>query len=245
MAPPLSRRFLLQSAFLTAAAPAVSLAAGSGRAVAATVPTPSAWSVRPFELKDVTLGQGLFAEKRRLMLDHGRGYDVDRLLQVFRANAGLSTKGAVAPGGWEGLDGEANGNLRGHYTGHFLTMLAQAYAGTRDTVYSDRIRYMIGALAEVREALRTGPRMLGVTGRFGTAHENVRGSYQYVDLPNSVLGGASAITLSAWVKPTHHADWARIFDFGDNTTRYLYLAARNASGVPRFAVTTNGPGGEQ
>ncbi|WP_327344718.1 beta-L-arabinofuranosidase domain-containing protein [Streptomyces europaeiscabiei] len=245
MAPPLSRRFLLQSALLAAAVPGVSFAAGGGRAFAATVPTPSTWSVRPFELKDVALGQGLFADKRQLMLDHGRGYDVDRLLQVFRANAGLSTKGAVAPGGWEGLDGEANGNLRGHYTGHFLTMLAQAYAGTRDTAYSDKIRYMIGALTEVRAALRTDPRMLAVTGKFGTAQENVRGSYQYVDLPNSVLGGASAITLSGWVKPTHNVNWTRIFDFGDNTTRYMYLAARNASGFPRFAVTTSGPGGEQ
>ncbi|MDX3632761.1 beta-L-arabinofuranosidase domain-containing protein [Streptomyces europaeiscabiei] len=245
MAPPLSRRFLLQSALLAAAVPGVSFAAGGGRAFAATVPMPSTWSVRPFELKDVALGQGLFADKRQLMLDHGRGYDVDRLLQVFRANAGLSTKGAVAPGGWEGLDGEANGNLRGHYTGHFLTMLAQAYASTKDTAYSDKIRYMVGALTEVRAALRTDPRMLAVTGKFGGAHENVRGSYQYVDLPNSVLGGASAITLSAWVKPTHNANWQRVFDFGDNTTRYMYLVTRNASGVPRFAITTGGAGGEQ
>ncbi|MFM9592543.1 beta-L-arabinofuranosidase domain-containing protein [Streptomyces scabiei] len=245
MAPPLSRRFLLQSVLLTAAAPGVSFAAGSGRAVAAAVPTPSAWSVRPFALKDVTLGQGLFAEKRRLMLDHGRGYDIDRLLQVFRANAGLSTKGAVAPGGWEGLDGEANGNLRGHYTGHFLTMLSQAYASTGDQVYADRIRTMVGALTEARDALRGDPRMLTVTGRWGGAHENVRGSYQYVDLPAAVLGGASAITLSIWVKPTHDANWQRVFDFGDNTTRYMYLAGRNGSGVPRFAITTSGAGGEQ
>ena len=195
MAPPLSRRFLLQSAMLAAAVPGVSLGTGAGRAVAAAVPTPSTWSVRPFELKDVTLGQGLFADKSRLMLDHGRGYDVDRLLQVFRANAGLSTKGAVAPGGWEGLDGEANGNLRGHYTGHFLTMLAQAYASTGQQVYADKIRTMVDALTEVREALRKDPRMLAVTGKWGGAHENVRGSYQYVDLPAAVLGalfGAAA-----------------------------------------------------
>lgn len=245
MAPPLSRRFLLQSAILAAAAPGVSLGTGGGRAVAATVPTPSTWSVRPFELKDVTLGQGLFADKRQLMLDHGRGYDVDRLLQVFRANAGLSTKGAVAPGGWEGLDGEANGNLRGHYTGHFLTMLAQAYASTGEQVYADKIRTMVGALTEVREALRKDPRMLPVAGRWGGAHENVRGSYQYVDLPTAVLGGASAITLSVWVKPSHDANWQRVVDFGDNTTRYMYLASRNGSGVPRFAITDSGAGGEQ
>ncbi len=47
------------------------------------------------------------------------------------------------------------------------------------------------------------------------------------------------------MKPAHDANWARVFDFGDNDTRYLYLAARNANGVPRFAVTSSGPGGEQ
>ncbi|MFC8244873.1 beta-L-arabinofuranosidase domain-containing protein [Streptomyces chartreusis] len=250
MAPPLSRRFLLRAAALAAAAPAISHTA-TGRAAAAVqeaqalTAVPTAWSVQPFALDDVALRPGLFADKRQLLLDHARGYDVNRLLQVFRANAGLATGGAVAPGGWEGLDGEANGNLRGHYTGHFLTMLAQAYAGTGEQVFTDRIDTMIGALTEVRAALRRDPAVLSVAGRFGTAAENVRGSYQYVDLPAAVLGGAPAITLSAWVRPTHDANWARVFDFGDNNTRYLYLAARNANGVPRFAVTTGGPGGEQ
>ncbi|MET9973406.1 LamG-like jellyroll fold domain-containing protein, partial [Streptomyces sp. NPDC006356] len=250
MAPPLSRRSLLQAAALAAATPAIGYPA-TGRASAAVqeaqavTAIPAGWSVQPFALDDVALRPGLFADKRQLMLDHARGYDVNRLLQVFRANAGLSTGGAVAPGGWEGLDGEANGNLRGHYTGHFLTMLSQAYAGTGEQVFVDRIRTMVGALTEVRAALRKDPAVLSVGGRFGTAAENVRGSYQYVDLPAAVLGGASAITLSAWVKPTHAGNWARIFDFGNNNTRYMYLAARNASGVPRFALTTNGPGGEQ
>ncbi|MFJ8531901.1 beta-L-arabinofuranosidase domain-containing protein [Streptomyces sp. NPDC093591] len=259
MAPPLSRRALLQAAALAAATPAASFAA-TGRAAAAVpeaqaaaavqeaqaaAAAPSTWTVQPFALDDVALRPGVFAGKRQLMLDHGRGYDVNRLLQVFRANAGLATGGAVAPGGWEGLDGEANGNLRGHYTGHFLSMLSQAYASTGEQAYADKIGTMVGALTEVREALRRDPRMLAVTGKWGGAHENVRGSYQYVDLPAAVLGGAAAITLSVWVKPTHNANWQRVFDFGNNTTRYMYLAGRNANGVPRFAITTNGPGGEQ
>ncbi|MFI5569620.1 beta-L-arabinofuranosidase domain-containing protein [Streptomyces sp. NPDC051740] len=248
MARPLSRRTLFQAAALTATAVS---AATTGRAVAAPAApaaasgVPAAWTVRPFGLEDVTLGPGVFAGKRRLMLDHARGYDVNRLLQVFRANAGLSTRGAVAPGGWEGLDGEANGNLRGHYTGHFLTMLAQAYRGTGEQVFADRIATVVRALTEVREALRRAPAVLSVEGRFGRAAENARGSYQYVDLPAAVLAGSPALTLSAWVRPAHDAAWARVFDFGDDTTRYLYLAARNANGVPRFAVTTSGPGGEQ
>nr|WP_203731162.1 beta-L-arabinofuranosidase domain-containing protein [Streptomyces sp. SID12501] len=229
---------------LAAAAPAFAYAA-AGRAAAAALPAPSAWTLRPFELKEVSLGTGVFASKRQLMLDHGRGYDVNRLLQVFRANAGLSTGGAVAPGGWEGLDGEANGNLRGHYTGHFLSMLSQAYASTGEQAYADKIGTMVGALTDVRAALRTDPRMLTVTGKWGGAHENVRGSYQYVDLPATVPNSAAAITLSIWVKPTHDANWQRVFDFGNDTTRYMYLASRNASGVPRFAITTSGAGGEQ
>ncbi|MFD3502890.1 beta-L-arabinofuranosidase domain-containing protein [Streptomyces sp. NPDC058678] len=244
MAPPLSRRHLFQAAALAAVTPAISNAA-TGRAVAAVSEEPSVWTVRPFSLEDVKLGQGVFADKRQLMLDHARGYDVNRLLQVFRANAGLATGGAVAPGGWEGLDGEANGNLRGHYTGHFLTMLAQAYAGTGEQVFVDKTLTMVEALTEVREALRHDPVVLNSPGKFGTSAENVRGSYQYVDLPTGVLDGASALTLSAWVKPTHDANWTRILDFGNDTTRYLYLAARNANGVPRFAVTTSGAGGEQ
>ncbi|KOG29022.1 beta-L-arabinofuranosidase domain-containing protein, partial [Streptomyces resistomycificus] len=244
MAPPLSRRHLLQAAAITAATPAISYAAATP-AAAAVSEEPSVWTVRPFALEDVKLGKGVFADKRQLMLDHARGYDVNRLLQVFRANAGLFTGGAVAPGGWEGLDGEANGNLRGHYTGHFLTMLSQAYAGTGEQVFVDKTLTMVEALTEVREALRHDPVVLNSPGRLGTSAENVRGSYQYVDLPGGVLGDASAITLSSWVKPTHDADWTRILDFGNDTTRYLYLATRNASGVPRFAITTSGAGGEQ
>jgi DUF1680 family protein len=193
----------------------------------------------------VTLGTGVFHDKRRLMLDHARGYDVNRLLQVFRANAGLSTLGAVAPGGWEGLDGEANGNLRGHYTGHFLTMLSQAYRGTGERLFAERIAAVVGALTEVREALRHDPAVLSTDGRFGTAAENVRGSHQYVDLPAGVLADSPAITLAAWVRPAHDGDWARVLDFGDDTRRHLYLAARNADGVPRFAITDSGAGGEQ
>ncbi|XVQ82103.1 beta-L-arabinofuranosidase domain-containing protein [Microbispora siamensis] len=127
----LDRRSFLRTAALTGATPLLpGQVAAAVTATGGALPAPAAWALRPFALKDVSLGEGVFAAKRKLMLDYGRGYDVDRLLQVFRANAGLSTRGAVAPGGWEGLDGEANGNLRGHYTGHFLTMLSQACGST-------------------------------------------------------------------------------------------------------------------
>ncbi|MFF7366411.1 hypothetical protein [Streptomyces tricolor] len=61
--------------------------------------------------------------------------------------------------------------------------------------------------------------------------EQVRGSCQYVVLPGGTLGDATAVTLSARVKPEHDANWARVPDSGDGTTRYLHLAVRNAAGV--------------
>ncbi|MGO4757862.1 beta-L-arabinofuranosidase domain-containing protein, partial [Streptomyces sp. 2MCAF27] len=88
------------------------------------MPVPDTWSVRPFPLDGVTLGDGVFRRKRDLMLGYARSYPADRILAVFRANAGLDTRGARPPGGWE----TADGNLRGHYGGHFLTLIAQAYA---------------------------------------------------------------------------------------------------------------------
>ncbi|MGY0490600.1 beta-L-arabinofuranosidase domain-containing protein [Streptomyces sp. WG-D5] len=246
MAPGPTRRSLCGAFALgaTALALAPGRAGAAPRAAAASTPGGGAL---PFALDDVALGKGVFADKRRLMLDFGRGYDEMRLIQVFRANVGRPTPGAVAPGGWEGLDGEAGGNLRGHTTGHFLTMLAQAYASTGDTAYLTKIRTMVGELYDVRAALRADPTVLSVAGRFGGgAVSTIRGSYTYVDLPSDVLDGATnALTLAAWVRPEHADDWARIADFGDDTTRYLYLAARGAGGNPRFAITTGGAGREQ
>jgi DUF1680 family protein len=250
MTPNLNRRGLLRMGALLASAPLIPAlvakpAAASAAASGAGLVAPSTWAVRPRALSDVKLASPLFTGKRDLMLSFARGYDIDRLLQVFRANAGLPTLGAVAPGGWEGLDGEANGNLRGHFTGHFLSMLSQAYGSTGEAGFAEKISYAVGALTDVRAALRTSPAVLSVPGKFGTAVELQRGSNQYINLPPTVLGGAAAITLAGWVKPSSNANWGRVFDFGNNTQRYMYLTNRNGSGVPRFAITTNFAGGEQ
>ena len=135
---------------------------------------PVAWRVAPFALTQVTLGDGLFQQKRDRMLNYARNYgsatDVfagpDRMLRNFRFNAGLDTKGAQPPGSWD----NATGYLRGHYAGHFMSMLAQAYAGTGDEIYKQKLDYMVAGLAECQDALaaaarRPTPR---VAGRFDT-----------------------------------------------------------------------------
>ncbi|MFI8893461.1 glycoside hydrolase family 127 protein [Streptomyces paradoxus] len=119
------------------------------RTGATAVPAPPTWAVRPFPLAQVTLGDGVFRRKRDLMLDYARAYPADRILAVFRANAGLDTRGAQPPGGWETSDG----NLRGHYGGHFLTLIAQAYADTGEAALKTKLDYLVGALGECQRAL--------------------------------------------------------------------------------------------
>ncbi|MFF3333855.1 glycoside hydrolase family 127 protein [Streptomyces sp. NPDC002888] len=154
--PPTRRRLLSLAAGTAAAVPLVHAATPAHAAPASPAATPSAapappptWAVRPFALDQVTLGDGVFRRKRDLMLDYARSYPADRILAVFRANAGLDTRGARPPGGWETSDG----NLRGHFGGHFLTLIAQAYADTREAALKTKLDYLVGALGECQQAL--------------------------------------------------------------------------------------------
>jgi hypothetical protein len=209
----------------------------------------AATAVRPFKLSDVSLGPGVFARKRELILNFARGYDERRYLNVFRANAGLRPLDGVVPlpaGGWEGLDGEANGNLRGHFTGHHMSMLAQAYAGTGEEAFGTKLRNLVASLHECRQALAQEPAIQTVAGRLpGTAIDIARGSYMYGQLPAGAIDGLTGMTFAAWVRPTAAANWARIFDFGNDTKTYAFLAQRDGAGLPRFAITRNFAGGEQ
>ncbi|MGW2330230.1 glycoside hydrolase family 127 protein [Streptomyces sp. NPDC001700] len=150
--PPSRRRALRLAAGAAAAAPLVP-ALPQAHAAAATAPGAASaqaeWSVHPFPLGHVTLGDGVFRRKRDLMLDYARSYPADRILAVFRATAGLDTRGARPPGGWETSDG----NLRGHYGGHFLTLIAQACADTGEPALKAKLDYLVGALGECQRAL--------------------------------------------------------------------------------------------
>jgi DUF1680 family protein len=124
----------------------------------------------PFPLRDVDLLDGVHARTRDQMLHLARVYPVDRVLAVFRANAGLDTRGAQPPGNWEdfghpdeqpwsGPDYPGAGVaptaslLRGHYGGHFLSMLSMAYAVTGDEALKQKAGDLVAGLAEVQDAL--------------------------------------------------------------------------------------------
>jgi O-glycosyl hydrolase len=72
------------------------------------------------------------------------------------------------------------------------------------------------------------------------------GSSQYVSLPAGMVGALTNFTIETWVKLNSISNWARIFDFGNNTTNYMFLSPQNGStGRLRFAITTASSGGEQ
>lgn len=105
--------------------------------------------IRPFSLRQVTLGSSLFQEKRDRMKNFIRQYDERRFLVLFNRNAGRPNPvGVAVPGGWE--DG---GLLSGHWTGHYLTALAQSYVDKGEQVFKDKLDWMLGELGECQNAL--------------------------------------------------------------------------------------------
>lgn len=272
----LSRRRVLQMGALAAAAPAtVPLLPGQAHAEPAGVPpapangfpSPRSWRVRPFDLGQVTLGDSVFREKRDRLLYFAREYGPsvvagvrddhrgpDRMLRSFRINAGLDYKNARPIGSWETPDG----NLRGHYTGHFLTLLAQSWASTGEQIFKDKLDYMVTALGECQDALaaaasRPTPRVPGRSGTAirltGTPNGHITGDADQIAVSAGITRGLTDFTVATWVNLAVRDADARIFDFGrpgdsaaDSTTR-MYLSAHTSTGGPRFAI--NAGAGEQ
>jgi hypothetical protein len=83
-----------------------------------------------------------------------------------------------------------------------------------------------------------------VAGKYGSALD-LSGANQYGMLPASLLASVTNFTIAVWVNWDGGAAWQRIFDFGNDTTQYMFLTPSSGSGTLRFAITTNGGGAEQ
>ena len=190
----------------------------------AEVVAPAARAVAPFALNQVTLGASLFTEKRDRILNYARNYgsatDVfagpDRILRNFRFNAGLDTKGAPPIGSWD----NATGYLRGHYSGHFMSMLAQAYAGSGDAIYKQKLDYIIAGLAECQDALAAAarkptPREAGKFGRALRLTGSPIGHAEHVSVPAGIVSGLGDFTVAAWINLGLY-DRALLSDSGPN-----------------------------
>ena len=214
--------------------------------------------VRPFALAAVQLGDGLFQEKRDRMKNFLANFDERRFLVPFNDNVGLPNPAGVREvGGWETV----GGMLCGHWTGYYLSALAQAFAEAGEQVFLDKINFVVDGLATVQTAITeklTNPTQappppppppIGrVAGMFGNGLQlNGSSPAQFVSLPAGTIGGLTDFSIACWVNLASTDDWIRAFDFGNNTTTYLFLTPRaGVTGAPpRFAITTGGSGREQ
>jgi DUF1680 family protein len=96
-----------------------------------------------FPLGDVTLLDGPFKHARDLNIKVLLEYDVDRLLQPYRKEAGLPEKG-ISYSNWQGLDG--------HIGGHYLSAMALNYASTKNEACRQRMEYMIAEMKDCQNA---------------------------------------------------------------------------------------------
>jgi DUF1680 family protein len=135
------RQFMVTSAM----AP---LAAAAGPA---SVKDSAPAQAQPFDLDSVRLTDISLLELTEHNRDFLQGLETDRLLHTFRLTAGLDTS-AEPLGGWEKPDVE----LRGHFTGHFLSGCALMSMSTGDTMLRGKGNLVVAELAKCQKANGNG-----------------------------------------------------------------------------------------
>jgi hypothetical protein len=63
----------------------------------------------------------------------------------------------------------------------------------------------------------------------------------FVNLPDGIVSGVNDFTIATWVKVSNLANWARIFDFGNNTDSWMFLTpSAGGTNALRFSIKTAG-----
>jgi DUF1680 family protein len=149
MTGPISRRALLGTTLASATVPWL---LGPARALAALgAAAGERRLLEPFELGAVRLRPGEAADALAVNRRYLLALDPDRLLHMFRVTAGLPSS-AEPLGGWEAPANE----LRGHFTGHYLSACALLNAQTGDAGALARGASLVAELARCQSALGTG-----------------------------------------------------------------------------------------
>ena len=116
---------------------------------------PVAAKVTSFPMSQVRLTASPFKEAA----EANRGYmdrlSADRLTRNFLLNAGLPST-AESLGGWEESTPGRAGELRGHFTGHYLSACALSYASTSDVSIKAKGDAMVADLAKCQARLSGG-----------------------------------------------------------------------------------------
>lgn len=71
------------------------------------------------------------------------------------------------------------------------------------------------------------------------------GANDYLQLPSGIVSSLNDATFAARLRWDGGGNWQRIFDFGNNTSQYIYLTPKSSSGTLRFGITLGGSGSQQ
>ncbi len=69
---------------------------------------------------------------------------------------------------------------------------------------------------------------------------NFDGSNDSLQLPSGIVSGLDDITLAARVRWDGGGQWQRIFDFGNNTSEFMYLTPQSSADTLRFCINLGG-----
>jgi len=185
---------------------------------------PAAPGAARFDLSRVRLRPGPFLDAADVNRRFLTNLDPDRLLHMFRVTARMPSSAAPL-GGWEAPDNE----LRGHYTGHYLSALAMRHAAFGDEEAKKRGAAMVDSLArcqkghgngylsafpeELFDRLRADER---VWAPFYTLHKILAGMIDTAAL----TGNAQALDVAKgiaswtarWTQPLGEAAMARVLE---------------------------------
>ena len=214
-------------------------AAAAGRADGA--PSPQA---RAFPLTQVRLKPGLFLTSAEINRRYMMSLDADRLLHMFRVTANLPSK-AEPLGGWE----QPANELRGHFTGHYLSACALIGSTMGDEEIRRRGAALVSELAKCQKAIGNGylsafPEELfdrlrngvRVWAPFYTIHKIMQGLLDMHTLAGNeqaldVAKGMARWTQS-WAQPLGDAHMARVLEveYGGMNDFFYNLHAATGDG---------------
>lgn len=119
---------------------------GMSARATADEPLVTSCQVKPFALQQVKLLESPFEAAAQRDRQYLHDLESDRLLHMFRKNAGLPAP-AEPMGGWEQKE------VRGHTMGHYLSACALAVAATGDEQLKQKADAIVAELAKCQRAL--------------------------------------------------------------------------------------------
>jgi hypothetical protein len=125
---------------------------------------------RQFDLHNVRLLAGPLKENLERNQMYLLSLEVNRLVHNFRVNAGLPSK-AQPLGGWEA----PNCELRGHFTGHYLSACALMFASTGDVRVEEKGNQVVDGLLLAKESLMSRKDGQFMVAKYPIPEELIRG----------------------------------------------------------------------